>query len=140
MEWRRQERLPDAEGLQRKLNEWGEQGWQLVAFEPVRDEHRSPAAGASEHASPTAAYIALLKRRQAACVNIVPGVTSHFWWQDKLEKTDENLLIVKTRENLLPDLIKTVKKLHQNEVPEIIALPIAGGNPDYLAWLDSETA
>ncbi len=82
----------------------------------------------------------LLKRRQAACVNIVPGVTSHFWWQDKLDKADEHLLVAKTRENLLPDLIKTVKKLHQNEVPEIIALPIAGGDPDYLAWLDSETA
>ena len=82
----------------------------------------------------------LLKRRQAACVNIVPGVTSHFWWQDKLEKADEQLLVVKTRENLLPDLIKTVKKLHRDEVPEIIALPIAGGNPDYLSWLDSETA
>ena len=82
----------------------------------------------------------LLKRRQAACVNIVQGVSSHFWWQDKLEKTDESLLVVKTRENLLPDLIRTVKKLHKDEVPEIIALPIAGGNPDYLAWLDSETA
>ena len=82
----------------------------------------------------------LLKRRQAACVNIVPGVTSHFWWQDKLEKTGESLLVVKTRDNLLPDVIKTVKKLHSNEVPEIIALPIAGGNPDYLAWLEQETA
>lgn len=82
----------------------------------------------------------LLKRRQAACVNIVPGVSSHFWWQDKLEKAEESLLVVKTRDNLLPDLIKTVKKLHSNEVPEIIALPIAGGNPDYLAWLEQETA
>jgi periplasmic divalent cation tolerance protein len=82
----------------------------------------------------------LLKRRQAACVNIVPGVTSHFWWQDKLETAAEAMLVVKTRENLLPDLIKTVKKLHKDEVPEIIALPITGGDPDYLAWLDSETA
>ena len=82
----------------------------------------------------------LLNRRQAACVNIVPGVSSHFWWQDKLEKADEQMLVVKTRENLLPDLIRTVKKLHKDEVPEIIALPIAGGNPDYLAWLDAETA
>jgi len=82
----------------------------------------------------------LLKRRQAACVNIVPGVSSHFWWQDKLEKSEESLLVVKTRENLLPDLIKTVKRLHSAGVPEIIALPIAGGNPDYLAWIESETA
>ena len=82
----------------------------------------------------------LLKRRQAACVNIVPGVNSHFWWQDKLDTAEESLLVVKTRENLLPDLIKSVKKLHSNNVPEIIALPIVGGNPDYLNWLDSETA
>ncbi|MCJ7604710.1 MAG: divalent-cation tolerance protein CutA [Dehalococcoidales bacterium] len=82
----------------------------------------------------------LLKRRQAACVNIIPGVNSHFWWQDKLDTAEESLLIVKTRENLLPDLIKSVKKLHSNDVPEIIALPIVGGNPDYLNWLDSETA
>ena len=82
----------------------------------------------------------LLKRRQAACVNIVPGVNSHFWWQDKLETAAETMLVVKTRENLLPELIKTVKKLHKDEVPEIIALPIVGGDPGYLAWLDSETA
>jgi periplasmic divalent cation tolerance protein len=82
----------------------------------------------------------LLKRRQAACVNIVPGVTSHFWWHDKLEKAGESLLVAKTRDNLLPDIVKTVKKLHGGEVPEVIALPIAGGNPDYLAWLESETA
>ena len=82
----------------------------------------------------------LLKRRQAACVNNVPGVTSHFWWQDKLDTAEEHLLIVKTRDNLLPDVIKTVKKLHSNDVPEVIALPIAGGNPDYLSWLESETA
>jgi hypothetical protein len=63
MEWRRQERLPDAEGLQRKLNEWGVQGWQLVAFEMVRDEHIAiEGSQAAADASPTAAYLAILKR------------------------------------------------------------------------------
>jgi hypothetical protein len=63
MEWRRQERLPDAEGLQRKLNEWGAQGWQLVAFEMVRDEHRiAELPQASSDPAPTAAYLAILKR------------------------------------------------------------------------------
>jgi hypothetical protein len=66
MEWRRQERLPDAEGLQRKLNEWGTQGWQLVAFEPVRDEHRSAGAVTTVDQSPRDAYIAILKRRAAS--------------------------------------------------------------------------
>jgi hypothetical protein len=63
MEWRRQERLPNAEGLQRKLNEWGSDGWELVAFEMVRDEHNVPAAAtAATDSSPTAAYLVILKR------------------------------------------------------------------------------
>ena len=82
---------------------------------------------------------ALVKRRQAACVNIVPAVNSYFWWKDKLEATDESLLIVKTRESLLPEVIKSVKKIHSYRLPEIIALPIIGGSRDYLEWIDSET-
>lgn len=64
MEWRRQERLPDAEGLQRKLSEWGSDGWELVAFEMVRDEHKSSDAAAAPDSSPTAAYLVILKRPQ----------------------------------------------------------------------------
>lgn len=64
MEWRRHERLPDAEGLQRKLNEWGKQGWELVAFELVRDEHKTPEPAGDASSPPTAAYVAILKRRQ----------------------------------------------------------------------------
>jgi hypothetical protein len=67
MEWRRQERLPDAAGLQRKLNEWGADGWELVAFEVVRDEHQEPAAdGAPPDSSPRAAYLVILKRPSGA--------------------------------------------------------------------------
>ena len=80
----------------------------------------------------------LVKRRQAACVNIIPEVSSHFWWKDKLDASQESLLVVKTRGSLLPDIIKSVKKMHSYSVPEIIALPIVGGNPDYLDWIDSE--
>jgi periplasmic divalent cation tolerance protein len=82
---------------------------------------------------------ALVKRRQAACVNIIPAVSSHFWWKDKLEATEESLLIVKTKESLLPEVIKSVKKIHSYRLPEIIALPIVGGSRDYLEWIDSET-
>jgi periplasmic divalent cation tolerance protein len=81
---------------------------------------------------------ALVKRRQAACVNIVPEVNSRFWWKDKLDSSKECLLVVKTRDSLLPDIIKSVKKIHSYSIPEIIALPIVGGNPDYLDWIDSE--
>jgi periplasmic divalent cation tolerance protein len=82
---------------------------------------------------------ALLKRRQAACVNIVAEVESHFWWKDKLDSAKESLLIVKTKESLLPELIKSVKKIHSYTIPEIIAVPIVGGSRDYLEWIDSET-
>ncbi|OGO01563.1 MAG: hypothetical protein A2Y90_01420 [Chloroflexi bacterium RBG_13_52_12] len=83
---------------------------------------------------------ALLKRRQAACVNILPGIESHFWWKDKLDSAKEILLIIKTRESLLPDLIKSVKKIHSYSIPEIIAVPIVGGSRNYLEWIDSEIA
>jgi periplasmic divalent cation tolerance protein len=81
---------------------------------------------------------ALLKSRQAACVNIVPELDSLFWWRGRLDAASESLLIVKTKKARLPAIIKSVKKLHSYEVPEIIALPVVGGNKDYLDWLGSE--
>lgn len=81
----------------------------------------------------------LASGRKAACVNIVPQVHSRFWWHGKIDSADEVLLIVKTREALLDDLIGLIKENHSYEVPEVIALPIVGGNPDYLQWLDDET-
>ena len=80
----------------------------------------------------------LLGRRQVACVNIVPGVNSLFWWQDKLDSAHENLLIIKTKASLLNEIVALVKRIHSNDVPEIIALPIVGGNPDYLEWMSKE--
>lgn len=82
----------------------------------------------------------LLTQKKAACVSIVPGVDSHFWWQGKLDSAQESLLIVKSRAALLPEIIDTVKRAHSYQVPEIIALPIIGGNEDYLKWLDSTTS
>ena len=80
----------------------------------------------------------LLERRQAACVNIIPEVDSSFWWEDKLDSAQESLLVIKTKASLLPEITKSVKKMHSNAVPEIIALPIVGGNQDYLDWIDNE--
>ena len=80
----------------------------------------------------------LLDRRKAACVNIVPEVDSAFWWQGKLDSAQESLLIIKTTASLLPDIIELVKSIHSYEVPEIIAMPIIGGNEDYLNWIDDE--
>jgi periplasmic divalent cation tolerance protein len=83
---------------------------------------------------------ALLEKRQAACVNIVPKVDSHFWWEGKLDTAAESLLIIKSRAARLEDIIRLVKEVHSNTVPEIIALPVIGGSPDYLEWLDKEVA
>ena len=80
----------------------------------------------------------LLDQRKAACVNIVPKVDSLFWWQGKLDSAQESLLIIKTRASLLPDVVSLVKGIHSYEVPEIIAMPIIGGNEDYLKWIHSE--
>lgn len=80
----------------------------------------------------------LLVKRQAACVSILPRVNSFFWWQDTIETAEENLLIVKTVSSLLPLLVETVKSGHSYQVPEIIALPVVGGNLDYLNWIARE--
>ena len=80
----------------------------------------------------------LLERRKAACVNIVPGVNSYFWWQGRIDSGQESLLIIKTRASLIPEIVCLVKGCHSYQVPEIIALPIIGGSEDYLRWLDSE--
>ena len=82
----------------------------------------------------------LLERRQAACVNIIPKVDSRFWWEGKLDSAQESLLVVKTKASRLPEIINLVKGAHSNTVPEIIALPIVGGNQDYLDWMDKEVA
>jgi periplasmic divalent cation tolerance protein len=81
----------------------------------------------------------LLTERKAACVNIVPAVESNYWWEGKKETAHELLLIVKTQAGLLDELTKLVKRSHPYSVPEIIAIPIVGGNEDYLKWIDAET-
>lgn len=81
----------------------------------------------------------LLENRKAACINIVPTVRSAFWWQGKIDRAEESLLIIKTRADLFPQLMDMVKQAHSYTVPEIIALPITTGNPDYLSWIDTET-
>jgi len=79
----------------------------------------------------------LLNQRKAACVNIMPRVDSLFWWQGKLDSAQETLLVIKTKASKLKEITELVKKVHSYEVPEVIALPIVGGNEDYLKWLDT---
>ena len=82
----------------------------------------------------------LVEARLAACANVLPGLTSVYHWQGRIESGSEVGLILKTRAELVEPLIARVRALHSYTVPCIVALPIAAGNPDYLAWLAAETA
>ncbi|XP_078164382.1 nitrogen regulatory PII-like, alpha/beta isoform X2 [Carex rostrata] len=81
----------------------------------------------------------IIKERLAACVNIVPGIESVYWWEGKVQTDSEELLIIKTRESLLPVLTEHVKANHEYDVPEVIAMPITGGNTKYLEWIKNST-
>jgi periplasmic divalent cation tolerance protein len=78
---------------------------------------------------------AILTRKLAACVNIVNGLESHYWWQGKLENARECLLLVKTTRAKARAITSTVKAAHSYEVPEIIFMPVAQGERNYLEWI-----
>jgi periplasmic divalent cation tolerance protein len=81
----------------------------------------------------------LVEGHLAACVNILPGVRSLFFWDGKTRDERETLLICKSRSPLMNKIIQRVRSLHSYSVPEIIALPIIAGSPDYLEWVGEMT-
>jgi periplasmic divalent cation tolerance protein len=84
---------------------------------------------------------ALVERRLAACVNVIPRVVSYYRWEGKLQEGEESTLLIKTRTELVPELTRVVRELHSYTLPEVIAIPLERGigNLAYLAWLVSET-
>ena len=83
---------------------------------------------------------ALVEGGHAACVNIVPGLTSVYPWQGRIERDSELLLLAKTTAEAYPRLEETVRRLNPNELPEIIALPVERGLSSYLDWVSQQTA
>jgi len=82
---------------------------------------------------------ALVESRLAACVSIVHSVRSIYAWQGRIEDDNELLMIIKTQRHLFDRLSAKVREIHSYDVPEIIALPIVEGSPDYLKWLKEST-
>ena len=81
----------------------------------------------------------LVTERLAACANVLPAMQSCFWWEGKLERANECVLILKTRQTLVESAVQRVRELHSYAVPCVVAVPVTGGNPDYLAWIESTT-
>jgi periplasmic divalent cation tolerance protein len=81
---------------------------------------------------------ALVEEQLAACVNRIAPIQSVYRWQGKVDQSEEQLLIIKTRKTLFTALEKRVRELHSYSVPEIIALPIVAGSEAYLQWLGEQ--
>jgi len=83
---------------------------------------------------------ALVEQRLCACVNILPGMVSYYWWNGALERGEEAVMIIKTRASLSAQVSTAVKETHSYETPAILVLPIESVEQTYLAWLLGETA
>jgi periplasmic divalent cation tolerance protein len=79
----------------------------------------------------------LVTGKLAACINILPGITSIYLWQEQIESAQEHLLLIKANKTSYQTIETTIKKHHPYELPEIIAVPIENGLPEYLHWIDS---
>jgi periplasmic divalent cation tolerance protein len=92
-----------------------------------------PSIGEAEQAGQT-----LVERRLCACVNILPGMVSLYWWQGAVERGEEVVMIIKTRASLSEAVREAVRKLHSYTTPAILVIPLEGVDPDYHAWIVAE--
>ena len=81
---------------------------------------------------------AIVEKRMAACVNIIPGLSSYYWWDDKVQSAAEAMLVIKTTPAKVDELAAFVKEHHPYDVPELITIPIAEGLPEYVSWIIEE--
>ena len=80
----------------------------------------------------------LVTRRLAACAQVLGPITSTYWWEGKMETSQEFLVLIKTRKDLYPKVEKAILDNHPYDVPEIVAIPITEGSEKYLKWIDEE--
>ena len=83
---------------------------------------------------------ALVEKRLAGCVSRLPGLSSVYRWQGRIERAEETLLVIKTSYARVDEVVRQVREMSSYSVPEVIALAVVSGNPDYLAWLGGEVS
>jgi periplasmic divalent cation tolerance protein len=81
----------------------------------------------------------LVSERLAACVNIIDNIRSMYWWQGEIQDEREVIVIAKTKESLVPEVIEKVKSIHSYDCPCVVSLPIVDGNKEFLEWVENET-
>jgi len=80
----------------------------------------------------------LLEKRLAACVQVIGPGMSFFWWKGEIDRAEEYICFIKSRQDLYDRLETAIKAVHPYDIPEILVTPILGGGPDYLKWLETE--
>ena len=82
----------------------------------------------------------LVEEHLAACVNVLPGARSIFFWEGRVQEADEAVLVIKTRNERYAELERRILALHSYSVPEVLALPVTSGSAAYTAWLRESVA
>jgi periplasmic divalent cation tolerance protein len=82
---------------------------------------------------------AIVEQRLAACINILPGMVSHYWWEGKIERGEEAVMIIKTRASLAERVRDAVKAAHPYTTPAILVIPLESVEESYLGWIMAET-
>jgi periplasmic divalent cation tolerance protein len=91
-------------------------------------------AGTLEEASKIAEH--LVSNHLVACVNLIPGIQSIYWWNHAVQKEQEVLMIIKTERGKFEEVERAISSLHSYEVPEMISIPVEDGSQKYLQWID----